>query len=318
MSSPNLSSRGRNARAAKRGGPSRIQGGWSAGGGPQPRRPAPKPIQEESVGESSGRALPPATFAYVPEARRVPKKSAISEDNVVVLRDGIVLLRKAFGLEEQQRWVDMCIEHGTGQVEGVHSFYDGEVSRELGYFDPAISPASSSTSAASSSSSTPAASATPAKKLNLVNKARINVPIALHPPQFTAVAQELVRIAHERCASVPCLDEPNTCRINYYTNSGKIGWHYDRVPSLSKEEQSTVTDPVISMSFGNSAEFQYKQRMDDPEESVILESGDVIIFGGFARMIYHMVPRVIKNTTPKGLDLRQFGPGRFNVGYYYN
>jgi hypothetical protein len=47
-------------------------------------------------------------------------------------------------------------------------------------------------------------------------------------------------------------------------------------------------------------------------------AAQVIIFGGPARMIYHMVPRVIKNTTPKGLDLRQFGPGRFNVGYYYN
>jgi alkylated DNA repair dioxygenase AlkB len=237
---------------------------------------------------------------------------------VLVLREGIVLLRKAFGIEEQQRWVDMCIEHGTGQVEGVHSFYDGEISRDLGYFDPAVQSSSSSTTSSSSTSPPPPTAQSPKKQLNLVNKARINVDISNHPPQFTAVAQELVRIAHERCASIPVLDHPNTCRINYYTNSGKIGWHYDRVPSLTKEEQRSVTDPVISMSFGNSAEFRFKAHMDDPDESVVLESGDVIIFGGLSRMIYHTVPRIIKNTTPKGFDLRQFSPGRFNVGYYYN
>jgi alkylated DNA repair dioxygenase AlkB len=224
---------------------------------------------EEEDGQSSE---PVSRIAYVPETRR-EKTGQVSKADVVVLRDGIVLLRKAFGIEEQQRWVDMCIEHGTSQVEGVHSFYDGEISQELGYFDPSVAQPSSSTAAAAGAPS--GEPSRQVKKLNLVNKARINVPIALHPTQFTAVAQELVRIAHEHCASIPCLDDPNTCRLNYYTNNGKIGWHYDRVPSLSREEQQTVTDPVISMSFGNSAEFQFKQRMDDPAESVILESGDV-------------------------------------------
>ena len=43
---------------------------------------------------------------------------------------------------------------------------------------------------------------------------------------------------------------------------------------------------------------------------MILESGDLFVFGGPSRMAYHGVPRLVPDSCPPGLDL---GEGRFNV-----
>ena len=51
---------------------------------------------------------------------------------------------------------------------------------------------------------------------------------------------------------------------------------------------------------GDSADFGYKRKYDDPEKTVKLQSGDVIVFGGPARMILHAVlkagPSIVLNS----------------------
>jgi alkylated DNA repair dioxygenase AlkB len=47
-------------------------------------------------------------------------------------------------------------------------------------------------------------------------------------------------------------------------------------------------------------------------ELVKLQSGDVMVFGGPARLIYHSLAKVYSNTGPRNLHLR---PGRLNLTF---
>ncbi len=104
------------------------------------------------------------------------------------------------------------------------------------------------------------------------------------------------------------------CLLNYYKKGAKLGWHYDRVVGFTAEESAKEVFPVVSISVGDSGEFKFKMKMEDKEESVILNSGDVIVFGGPARNMYHTAYRVFPHTAPKELDMKGF-PGRFNMTF---
>ncbi len=60
--------------------------------------------------------------------------------------------------------------------------------------------------------------------------------------------------------------------------------------------------------------------INDLEHEMILRSGDVVVFGGPSRMIYHTVKKVYANTVPQNITMRHFA-GRFNItfreGTYY-
>jgi alkylated DNA repair dioxygenase AlkB len=75
--------------------------------------------------------------------------------------------------------------------------------------------------------------------------------------------------------------------------------------------------PVVSFSIGDSAEFLYgDQRNIEKAENVFLESGDVLIFGGESRHVYHGVSSIIPNSAPE--ELLQdtcLCPGRLNLTF---
>jgi len=96
---------------------------------------------------------------------------------------------------------------------------------------------------------------------------------------------------------------------------GKIGWHQDR-DGLSVEQQRVERAPIVSLSFGSSGSFYYKNNMDEEFSQIILESGDVVIFGGDSRMVWHSIPKIYPaSTIPRDLDVQGF-TGRFNIGFY--
>lgn len=75
--------------------------------------------------------------------------------------------------------------------------------------------------------------------------------------------------------------------------------------------------PVVSFSIGDSAEFLYGNQRDvDKAENVLLESGDVLIFGGESRHVFHGVSSIIPNSAPEELleDARLL-PGRLNLTF---
>ncbi|MEL6914297.1 MAG: alpha-ketoglutarate-dependent dioxygenase AlkB [Pseudomonadota bacterium] len=79
---------------------------------------------------------------------------------------------------------------------------------------------------------------------------------------------------------------PDCCLINWYGEGAKMGMHQDR-------DEGDFDWPVVSVSLGDAALF----RMGNTErggrtESVWLESGDVVVMGGAARLAYHGIDRV--------------------------
>ncbi|XP_052176182.1 uncharacterized protein LOC127790637 isoform X2 [Diospyros lotus] len=107
---------------------------------------------------------------------------------------------------------------------------------------------------------------------------------------------------------------PNICIVNFYTKTGRLGLHQDKDESQSSLNRQL---PVVSFSIGDSAEFLYgDQRDTDKADKVTLESGDVLIFGGKSRLIYHGVAAIFPDTAPKALlDETNLIPGRLNLTF---
>ncbi|XP_073114538.1 DNA N(6)-methyladenine demethylase ALKBH1D [Elaeis guineensis] len=107
---------------------------------------------------------------------------------------------------------------------------------------------------------------------------------------------------------------PDICLVNFYSTSGRLGLHQDRDESKDSLHKGL---PVVSFSLGDSAEFLYGAERDvDRAEKVVLESGDVLLFGGKSRLIFHGVPCVQVNTAPKLLiEETKLKPGRLNLTF---
>ncbi|EXC01339.1 Alpha-ketoglutarate-dependent dioxygenase AlkB [Morus notabilis] len=107
---------------------------------------------------------------------------------------------------------------------------------------------------------------------------------------------------------------PDICLVNFYSTNGRLGLHQDRDESHESIRKGL---PVVSFSIGDAADFKYGDQRDvDTAKEVMLESGDVLIFGGDARYVFHGVTTIHTNTAPKTLleqtDLR---PGRVNLTF---
>jgi DNA oxidative demethylase len=85
------------------------------------------------------------------------------------------------------------------------------------------------------------------------------------------------------------------CLINYYDTGSnaatRMGSHVDR-------DEADFTAPVVSVSLGDDAVFHFGGlARTDPKSRVTLRSGDVLSFGGPARLCHHGVDRVVAGTS---------------------
>ncbi|XSG83176.1 MAG: alpha-ketoglutarate-dependent dioxygenase AlkB family protein [Methyloligella sp. ZOD6] len=95
---------------------------------------------------------------------------------------------------------------------------------------------------------------------------------------------------------------PEACLVNYYAKGTKLGLHRD-------EDEETFEAPVVSVSLGDTALFRIGGlKRKDPTRRIALESGDVVVFGGEDRLIYHGIDRIV----PGSSDLLPEG-GRINL-----
>jgi alkylated DNA repair protein (DNA oxidative demethylase) len=77
--------------------------------------------------------------------------------------------------------------------------------------------------------------------------------------------------------------DPDACLINRYLAGSKLGLHQDR-------DENDQWSPIVSVSLGLPAVFLWGgQRRRDPVRRMRLESGDVVVWGGPARFVYHGV-----------------------------
>jgi DNA oxidative demethylase len=85
------------------------------------------------------------------------------------------------------------------------------------------------------------------------------------------------------------------CLINFYDSmkntAAKMGSHVDR-------DEADYTAPVVSVSLGDDAVFHVGGlARTDPKSRVTLRSGDVLLFGGPARLCHHGIDRVLPGTS---------------------
>ncbi len=96
---------------------------------------------------------------------------------------------------------------------------------------------------------------------------------------------------------------PDICLINHYGDDGRMGLHQDKDESPTSLAAGA---PVVSISLGDTARFLFGGlRRREPVETLLLESGDVFVFGGDARLRYHGVARILPRTAPRSVGLRR-------------
>lgn len=95
---------------------------------------------------------------------------------------------------------------------------------------------------------------------------------------------------------------PEACLVNFYDPEAKMGLHQDR-------DETDFAAPVVSVSLGDQCLFRVGgTSRSDPTRSFRLSSGDVFVFGGESRLIFHGVDRIYPGTSTL---LRN--PGRINL-----
>ncbi|MFW0765126.1 DNA oxidative demethylase AlkB [Trabulsiella odontotermitis] len=76
---------------------------------------------------------------------------------------------------------------------------------------------------------------------------------------------------------------PDACLINRYGVGSKLSLHQDK-------DEHELRAPIVSVSLGLPAIFQFGGlNRNDPLHRVLLEHGDVVVWGGASRLFYHGV-----------------------------
>jgi len=106
-------------------------------------------------------------------------------------------------------------------------------------------------------------------------------PWPLMPAPLLALWEELAGYPHP----------PEACLVNFYAAGAKMGLHQDR-------DEQEFDAPVLSVSLGDAALF----RIGGTERggktiSLKLASGDVLLFGGEARLAYHGIDRILAGSS---------------------
>ncbi|MCL7944124.1 DNA oxidative demethylase AlkB [Marinobacter sp. ATCH36] len=86
--------------------------------------------------------------------------------------------------------------------------------------------------------------------------------------------------------------EPDSCLVNRYSTGAKMGLHQDK-------DEDDFGQPIVSVSLGTPVTFQFGgTRRSDRPQRVLLEHGDVVVWGGPARLRYHGVLTLKANHHP--------------------
>jgi alkylated DNA repair protein (DNA oxidative demethylase) len=117
---------------------------------------------------------------------------------------------------------------------------------------------------------------------------------------------ESIRSIWRDCGDHPL--SPDACLINFYDAEARMGLHQDR-------DEVDFSAPIVSVSLGDTCRFRFGgATRGGNTNSLKLDSGDVLVFGGPARLMFHGVDRIYPGTStllPNGgrinLTLRRVG-----------
>jgi len=84
---------------------------------------------------------------------------------------------------------------------------------------------------------------------------------------------------------------PEACLVNLYRGRARMGLHRD-------SDEPARDAPVLSVSLGDTALFRFgRARKISSTQTLLLESGDVVVFGGVARLMLHGIDRLFPGTS---------------------
>ncbi|KAI3771032.1 hypothetical protein L6452_02184 [Arctium lappa] len=228
--------------------------------------------------------------------KQVEMENTLESPSELILRSGMVLLKNYLSLGKQVEIVKKCEELGVGPG----GFY------QPGYQDG------------------------PKLRLQMMCLGRNWDPQTKYDEYYRSdgseappIPDELIRLVKNALQHSQSLinseDElpmmsPDVCIVNFYATSGRLGLHQDRDESFDSLNRGL---PVVSVSIGDSADFLYDDKRDIGNAAkILLESGDVLIFGGKSRHIFHGIKTINPNSAPLPL-LKQamLRPGRLNLTF---
>ncbi|GLT56049.1 hypothetical protein SLA2020_291220 [Shorea laevis] len=236
--------------------------------------------------------------------KRLENNRALEGQNRRILRPGMVILKNYLSLSCQIKIVKKCRELGLGPGGFYEPGYRDGAKLHLKMmclgknWDPETSKYDDHRSVDGAKSP-----AIPHEFCQLVGE-------AIKDSHALILGNSNARNVEEILPSV----SPDICIVNFYTATGRLGLHQDRDESQESLDRGL---PVVSFSVGESAEFLYGDQRDiDKADKITLESGDVLIFGGKSRHIFHGVTAIIPHTGPKALlEETNLCTGRLNLTF---
>lgn len=243
--------------------------------------------------------------APAPLARHTPSSSrGAKQQQIQVLAPGMVLVKGFLDMDTQEEIVMAARELGKGPAGFIVPDYDGGAHLSLRmmclgkHWEPRLKCYEDRRSLRDNATPPP-------------------VPVRLR--ELAAAGLQAARRALEEHAPkarpLPGMT-PDVCLVNFYPPAtGRLGMHQDKDESTSSLRSGA---PVVSLSVGDSAEFTYSRiGPDDESPSVaLLESGDLLVFGGPSRLVFHGVRKVLPRTAPPELSRRtNVRPGRINLTF---
>lgn len=101
---------------------------------------------------------------------------------------------------------------------------------------------------------------------------------SLWPP----IPNVFATLCHDAAVAAGYADfRPDACLINRYGEGAKLSLHQDK-------DEADLRAPIVSVSLGLPAIFQFGGlRRNDPLQRLMLEHGDVVVWGGASRLFYH-------------------------------
>ena len=138
-----------------------------------------------------------------------------------------------------------------------------------------------------------------------MSRGRVFDAIGRFPASFVEACGAAVRTARAADPHMPAMD-PTHLLMVYYESGRGIFWHKDNARNDGRNDH-----PVVSFSLGNRCSFSVQHKWsfaamkERPGEvrTIILESGDALLFGGACRYIHHSVTGVKRNTAPPWLPM---------------
>lgn len=101
---------------------------------------------------------------------------------------------------------------------------------------------------------------------------------------WPAMAPAFLSLADQAATSAGFADfVPDACLINRYEPGAKLSLHQDK-------DEADYAHPIVSVSLGLPATFQFGgPKRANPIRKITLEHGDVVVWGGPARLFHHGV-----------------------------